>query len=226
MLSDPSAPGPRSQRTRDRILQAAWDTFISEGFDRASTKRIAADAGVNSALIFRYFGSKSGLYQAAVLQPLQQQLNAFIESWESYGRSPHPATRTAVDFLGGLYDLFTANPEVAQALMTVGATAGDPGAREFSARFENLLSRVDDVVDAEAGARGWSSYNTRPTTRISFGIAFSFAMLHDLLFPLSSARPSRDEIVEGMSAYVLRSISNAGGPMPWHGPALPPEAEH
>jgi AcrR family transcriptional regulator len=212
------APQQRSQRTRDRILSAAWDAFTSEGFDRASTKRIAAAAGVNSALIFRYFGSKHGLYQEAVLEPLQHQLSAFVETWDSYGRVPHPASRTATDFLGGLYDLFRGSPDVAQALMTVGSAGDHERAREFSARFEHLLGRVDDVVDSEAGERGWSAYDTRLTTRISFGIAFSFAVLGDLLFPPASPQPSRDDLVDGMAAYVLRSISNPGGATPWQAP--------
>lgn len=214
-MSDDLAPQQRSQRTRDRILSAAWDAFTSEGFDRASTKRIAAAAGVNSALIFRYFGSKDGLYQVAVLEPLQRQLAAFVETWDSYGRVPHPASRTATDFLGGLYDLFRGSPDVAQALMSVGSAGDHERAQDFSARFEHLLSRVDDVVDAEASERGWSAYDTRLTTRISFGIAFSFAVLGDLLFPPASPQPSRDDLVEGMAAYVLRSISNPGGATPW-----------
>ncbi|HEY1973687.1 MAG TPA: TetR/AcrR family transcriptional regulator [Pseudonocardia sp.] len=219
MASDGFGPQARSRRTRDRILNAAWDAFTSEGFDRASTKRIAAAAGVNSSLIFRYFGSKDGLYQEAVLEPLQRQLAAFVQTWDSYGRAPHPATRTATDFLGGLYDLFRSSPEVAQALMSVGSAGDHERAREFSARFEHLLSRVDDVVDAEARERGWSAYNTRLTTRITFGIAFSFAVLGDLLFPPASPQPSRDDLVNGMAAYVLRSISNPGGATPWQADA-------
>ena len=212
MPSDQYRPQQRSLRTRERILSAAWDAFTSEGFDRASTKRIAAAAGVNSSMIFRYFGSKSGLYEEAVLEPLQRQLTEFVRTWESYGSLPHPATRTATDFLGGLYDLFRGSPDVAQALISVGTATEHERIREFIDRIERLLRRVDDVVDAEARERGWSAYDTRFTTRISFGIAFSMAVLGDLLFPPASPQPTREDLVDGMAAYVLRSISNPGGP--------------
>jgi AcrR family transcriptional regulator len=50
------------------LLGAALDAFAREGFAGAATRRIAQVAGVNEPLVFRYFGSKSGLYEAAVLE--------------------------------------------------------------------------------------------------------------------------------------------------------------
>jgi AcrR family transcriptional regulator len=213
--SDRPRPQQRSVRTRERILDAAGQAFHREGFDRASTKRIAAAAGVNSSMIFRYFGSKSGLYEEAVLEPLQRRLGEFVRSWDAYGNEPHPAARTATDFLGGLYDLLTDNPEVARALVSIGTHGAGEG--DVAARIDDLLRRVDEVVDAEARERGWSGYDTRFTTRISFGIAFSFAVLGDLLFPPARPQPSRDEMVEGMATYVLRSISSPGPDRGDHG---------
>jgi AcrR family transcriptional regulator len=52
--------------SRELILRAALRAFAERGFDGASTRDIASEAGVNHGLIPYYFGSKGKLWQAAV----------------------------------------------------------------------------------------------------------------------------------------------------------------
>lgn len=54
----------RGEETRARIVQAAMKVFADEGFARASTRRIAAEAGVNPPALQYYFDSKEGLHRA------------------------------------------------------------------------------------------------------------------------------------------------------------------
>jgi AcrR family transcriptional regulator len=49
------------------ILQAAEKLFAEEGFDGASIRHIAKDAGVNIAMISYYFGSKEKLLEALII---------------------------------------------------------------------------------------------------------------------------------------------------------------
>lgn len=59
-------PAPARTRnaaaTRQAILDAARHRFAREGYDGASLREIAADAGVDAALVSRYFGSKEELF--------------------------------------------------------------------------------------------------------------------------------------------------------------------
>jgi AcrR family transcriptional regulator len=52
--------------TRARILAAAMDRFARLGYETASLREIAAEAGVDVALIGRYFGGKEGLFTEAL----------------------------------------------------------------------------------------------------------------------------------------------------------------
>lgn len=53
-------------RTRAAILLAAQQAFSRQGFGATGVRDIAAAAGVNPALVSRYFGSKLGLFEAAL----------------------------------------------------------------------------------------------------------------------------------------------------------------
>lgn len=53
-------PGPTS--TREQIVAAAAECFAAQGFDATSMRGVAAAAGVDSALVRRFFGSKEQLF--------------------------------------------------------------------------------------------------------------------------------------------------------------------
>jgi AcrR family transcriptional regulator len=62
-------PGARkrdAEATQAAILEAAKVHFAKSGYDGAYLRDIAADAGVDAALINRYFGGKDGLFAAAL----------------------------------------------------------------------------------------------------------------------------------------------------------------
>lgn len=49
--------------TREAIISAAEEEFAEKGFELTSAREICRRAGVNSALLSRYFGSKESLYR-------------------------------------------------------------------------------------------------------------------------------------------------------------------
>ena len=63
-------------RTRRRLLDAARERFAADGFSSTTVRQVADDAGVDVALIKRYFGSKEGLFEAclaAAVDDLREQ---------------------------------------------------------------------------------------------------------------------------------------------------------
>ena len=61
---------PGNQDTRSSILEAARNAFAEKGFDHASVRAIAADAGVDAALVHHYFGTKDKLFLAVMNAPI------------------------------------------------------------------------------------------------------------------------------------------------------------
>ena len=59
-------PRPRhAAQTRADILAAARQRFAAEGYDRTTLRAVAADVGVDAALVTRYFGTKQDLFATA-----------------------------------------------------------------------------------------------------------------------------------------------------------------
>lgn len=54
------------EETRREILRAAGEAFAASGFVGATTRAVAARAGVNVATLHYHFGSKEGLYRAVL----------------------------------------------------------------------------------------------------------------------------------------------------------------
>ena len=69
----PTGDGPPRRRndaarSRALLVAAATALFDERGYQAATVRDIAARAGVDAALIARYFGGKEGLYLAALAQ--------------------------------------------------------------------------------------------------------------------------------------------------------------
>ncbi|MEU4096958.1 TetR family transcriptional regulator [Streptomyces sp. NPDC026673] len=61
-----TSPAPRrSDATRAAILAAARDRFAADGYERATIRAIAKDAGIDPSMVMRYYGNKEGLFAAA-----------------------------------------------------------------------------------------------------------------------------------------------------------------
>ncbi|WP_310740560.1 TetR family transcriptional regulator [Microbispora sp. H10885] len=67
----PRRPGrrPGSADTRGEILAAARRVFAEKGFDKATIRGIAREAGVDPALLHHYFDNKEGMFVAAMELP-------------------------------------------------------------------------------------------------------------------------------------------------------------
>jgi AcrR family transcriptional regulator len=87
-----------AEASRRALLEAARGVFDEVGYDRATTREIGERAGVDPALIARYFDSKEGLFIAAIAAGTAEEegfefepraLVAFLlERWDERGHSP------------------------------------------------------------------------------------------------------------------------------------------
>ncbi|MDR6456085.1 TetR/AcrR family transcriptional regulator [Variovorax paradoxus] len=69
----------RSRATVGSLIEATARILVKEGFDKASTNRVAEVAGVSIGSLYQYFPSKEALV-AAVIERHQQQIMQMVRS--------------------------------------------------------------------------------------------------------------------------------------------------
>ena len=110
MKSPRTAKAPQRRNadaTRAKILQAALKEFSERGLPAASTDDIAERCGVNKRMIYYYFGSKEGLYLAA-LESVYEKLVALEQEIEIEHLDPPAAIEAIINLK---IDYYVANPE-------------------------------------------------------------------------------------------------------------------
>lgn len=123
--SDPADDDESTPGTRDRILAAAAELIAAGGRDAATTRAVAAAASVQAPTIYRLFGDKQGLLNAAAAR----EVAAYMA--QKTARAPHP------DPVQDLRDGWDAH--VAFGLAHPGVFAimhGEPGATATSPAIE------------------------------------------------------------------------------------------
>jgi AcrR family transcriptional regulator len=86
----------RGEETRARIISTALRVFGEEGFIKASTRQIAADAGVNPPALQYYFGGKEGLHRACAQFIIDRMLSIVSPALTKARELKRPARREQV----------------------------------------------------------------------------------------------------------------------------------
>jgi AcrR family transcriptional regulator len=124
-----TAPTRRSDTTRAAILHAARERFAADGYERATIRTIARDAGIDPSMVMRYYGSKEGLFAAAVAVDLKLP-----------DLGPLPRDEVGSALVTHFLAMWEEN-EVLTALLRVGAT-NQAGAERMQGIFQEQLLPV------------------------------------------------------------------------------------
>jgi AcrR family transcriptional regulator len=123
-----SAPTESVRQRRPRgeprrlLVVAAQDVFNRKGYASASTREIADTAQVSETLMFRYFGSKAGLFREAMVQPFVELVDREIEiRLANPNRFDEPLEESR-KFIADMYDVFRKHRALAALLFAADAS--------------------------------------------------------------------------------------------------------
>jgi TetR/AcrR family transcriptional regulator len=138
-------PAPsKSKETRSAILAAAGKVFAKGGLAGARTDSIAAAAGVNKAMLYYYFKSKEGLYEAVVEDHFAEFNRQALEVLNGPGSAREVLLRYASLHLDFIASRHQSAPLFQQLMMTGGKFLERLIQRYFSPRgkaLEKLIER-------------------------------------------------------------------------------------
>jgi AcrR family transcriptional regulator len=183
-------PRPRrSDATRAAILTAARERFANDGYERATIRAIAADAGIDPAMVMRYYGTKEKLFATAAEFDL---------------RLPDPATmprdEIGVRAVAHFLDRWE-NDDSLMALLRAGVT-NEAAAERLRGIFAAQVGRAIAAVAPDS-----SEAATRSGLVASqmLGLALTRYVLR--LPPVAAM--SRDEVIHWVGPTVQRYVTGA-----------------
>lgn len=141
------------EETRRGILRAAETSFASSGFVAATTRHVAAAAGVNVATLHYHFGSKEGLYRAV----LEEVVRGSLPELPAEGT---PAFRLA-RYVEALFDYTAARPTLSRLSILDRLTRTAKGANGVPAdprvaALETLLAVLPEAAPGARSSAGWT----------------------------------------------------------------------
>ncbi|MGV9645350.1 TetR/AcrR family transcriptional regulator [Streptomyces sp. NPDC003514] len=131
-----------AQRNRDKILAAAVRAFTTEGLD-AHLERIAKEAGVGSATLYRHFPTREGLIEAVYRNEVAQLCDAAPALLAE--KAPLDALRAWTRLF---LDYVTAKYGMIDALRSITATGANP----YGHSRELIRTAIALLMDACADA--------------------------------------------------------------------------
>jgi AcrR family transcriptional regulator len=156
---------PGNVDTRGEIIDAARRVFAAKGYDGASLRGVAREAGVDPALVHHYFDGKASLFVAAMALPFDpRQVRDHAETGHANGASVVEGFLTTWDRAEGSGSSFAscvaamaASPSVADALREFVSErvwqARPPNEGESQAQMQRRNSLISSQLMGLAFAR-------------------------------------------------------------------------
>ena len=197
--------------TRQRILAAATQEFASKGLEGARVDEIARRSGANKNMIYHYYGSKDGLFQA-VLEEMYGTIRAHQTDTKLSNLSPVEAARLLVE---SMFDVFCKFPEFISLLQSENLVKARHVRRSrkiaalynpFAVMLRGLLRRGSregvfrasiDPIDLYVSIASLAAYHisNRYTLSALFGIDIGLA---------PAVRRRRGHIVDVILRYIMK----------------------
>ena len=147
------------QKSKQKLLKAAFDIFVAKGFDGARVDEIAGKAGVNKRMIYDWFGNKEQLY-IHVLRTTFEDLFTYPLPESDPGGDP---LNNATAIVRWYFDFLSENPGFVRLLEWETLSGGHRAGQVLLDVMGGALQRLQEVI--RAGKQQGSFGRTSPCTR-------------------------------------------------------------
>jgi len=203
--TQPTRTRRSTEEVRTLVLTSARRLFSIHGYGGTSTRDVANDAGVTAPAIYRHFGSKEGLFEAAVEQPLHEAVEGFLQDWEFLGPDRTNNAAAVRLYMKGFVKLLRNNRELITAYLH-GRSRDELEESVLSHELSSVVDRVQRAINDQ----GLVGVDVPVVVRCVTGMVLSLVLYDDFLFPPED-RPSQDRILNEVVALTLRGIECRDG---------------
>jgi AcrR family transcriptional regulator len=180
---------------RALLLDAARELFAANGYAETTTREIIQRAGVSEQSLFSHFESKQGLFEAAVLEPFDEFIDQYTNTWADALTDVDDPAEMLARYIDGLYTIVREQRLLFLALSLDHFIAG-PGKRVFD-QIERFTAQLAD-------AHGYV-FDPAIAVRSVIVLVVSMALLEEQLLP----GRDRGVIVAEITATLLRGLTRS-----------------
>ena len=215
--TDEASEPPRQRRRRGEprrlLIESARELFAQSGYSGVSSREVAQHAGLNEALVYRYFKSKAQLFDRAVEESIRDCISDYVESMRQAPESLTPVDVPTREFFGRFYDELLKNRRLFMAFVAAHAFEDDviSLSSENEPPFRQMLDELRGFVDEAAKLNNLPDQDWDLLTRwvILFIVGI---MLEEWLLPPLETPKSRDHIVEEITQLWVHGLAHRPTP--------------
>ena len=188
----------RLHETRERIIDAALHLVARHGYGGTGIPAIAAEAGLSTGAIYRYFPSKAELFDEVFRRASQREIDVCAEAAAQPG--------SAVDRIAAVVDVFSRRAlkgrRLAWALLAEPVDAlVEADRRRYRTPYRDIFSAI--IAD------GISSGELPAQDSMLAASAIVGALVEALLGPLApqAKKPDQDKLIRDLALFCTRAVA-------------------
>ena len=192
--------------TRHKILETAIRLFSERGFNGTTTKEIAEEAGVNEALIFRYFSTKRDLYGAIIERKIEEEpgIELHIEAYSG----------TKDDWLIfktialRMFDCVEKDPTFMRLLYFSALEGHELSDMFFDTYVEYITMVLSDYIEERISEGAFKKLNPLLAARAFMGMVSNYIVGQELFGEKRRRQPEKEEVAETFVKIFLDGIKS------------------
>jgi AcrR family transcriptional regulator len=201
-------PTRRSRRSgnevRKQLLDAASAEFLQKGFTAARTASIARKADATEAQLFRYFGSKRGLFREAIFRQLSLDFADFgIDSFAGLQETSSKEQQTANDYITNLQGFLVEHADLLTTLLAMPAeiegSTDEPVAIDGLQDFFAVCTKV-----MASRVTGTPPVAPALMARFAFATVLGATLFQHWIFPRGLA--DQEELENGLATFIVEAL--------------------
>jgi len=200
----PRATRPSGDAARDRIVAAATDLFSERSYDGATTRDIAARAGVTQPLVNYHFRSKEELWRTAVDALFDRLSNTMYE--RTHGLRGVDEITTAKLLVREFIVFSARNPQLHRIIMQESKADGPRMDYLVDRHVRPIYERTFAMFDSLASAGAMPDIPAAHLYYILTGAGPTMFVLAPECRRLTSLDPLSDDVIEAHADAVCRLL--------------------
>lgn len=190
----------RGRRRMEEILRAAARVFAEEGYEKATTNAIAAEAGISPGSLYQFFKNKDDIAAALAAQYVEQLQAARSSAFDSLGDLPvDEAVSLVIDPL-------------------VAFNVANPGFKALFARTDmpsglrNAVAPIHEAIHRSVGVTVATLIPSLPEADVDRTVTVLVHIVRGMMPPVVAAEEgeARDELVGELKAVLVSYLTSIG----------------